>query len=196
REPDLAPRAIPYKLIAQILAALPDRSRPVKGQAREAESKTKARLAVIAYVGLSHAQLMRVQPEDLDLRARTLFLRPRQKGHQGSTRGATVPLTPAGVKAFRQFIALACWGPFSASAMRKSFKRACAALDLPASLTPYQLRHSFGTLAYASSGDLHATGVLLGHRDVRTTARYALGAVDPRLTAAVRSMQFRNVPHG
>jgi hypothetical protein len=74
--------------------------------------------------------------------------------------------------------------------MRKSFKRACAALQLPPTLTPYDLRHSFGTLAYAASGDLHATGVLLGHRDSRTTARYTLGAVDPRLAAAVKAMRF------
>lgn len=195
--PDVAPRAIPYPLIAAILAAMPDRSRPVKGQAREADSKTKARLAVIAYVGLSHAQLMRVQPEDLDLRARTLFLRPRRKGRKGrQARGATIPLGLPGVNAFRQFVALACFGPFSPSAMRKSFKRACAALELPASLTPYQLRHSFGTLAYAASGDVHATGILLGHRDARTTARYTLGAVDPRLAAAVKAMRFTSRRRG
>jgi integrase len=102
----------------------------------------------------------------------------------------TIPLSARGVHAFRRFVALGCWGPFSRSSMRQSFKRACAALEIPVTLTPYQLRHSFGTLVYASSGDLHATGLLLGHRDARTTARYALGAVDPRLAATVQGMRF------
>jgi integrase len=193
--PDVAPRALPYPIIRAILNAMPDRARPEKGRPREHDSKTKARLAVIAYVGLSHAQLMHVAPEDVDLRARTLFLRPRRKGHKGRlTRGVTIPLSAQGVKAFQLFSALSCWGHFSASAMRKSFKRACTTLHLPPTLTPYDLRHCFGTLAYASSGDLHATGVLLGHRDSRTTARYALGAVDPRLAAAVKAMRFARPP--
>jgi integrase len=176
--PDVVPRAIPYALIAAILNVMGD-------------TATKVRLSVIAYVGLSHAQLMRVQPEDIDLRAGTLFLRPRRKGHQGrDIRGVTIPLNAKGVSAFRQMVKRQCWGRFSASAMRKAFKRACAALKLPDSLTPYQLRHSYGSAVYAASGDILATGVLLGHRDSRTTQRYTLGAVDPRLTVAITALRF------
>ena len=185
-EPTVEPRAIPYALIARILAQLP-------------ESKTKTRLAVIAHVGLSHAQLMLVQPDDLNLRAGTLYLRPRRKG-QRTTKGVTIPLSEKGQRAFRRFVALDAFGPFSSSSMRRAFQRACADLKLPPTLTPYQLRHSFGTLVYTSSGDLHATGLLMGHRDARTTQRYTLGAVDPRLQAAVNAMQIRTrrggVPSG
>jgi integrase len=187
--PEDAPRAVPYELVRAILDAMPERSQGLKGQSRSDASKTKARLAVIAYAGLSHSQLMRVQPEDVDLKARTLFLRPRRKGRKGrQAKGRTIPLLPAAVKAFRHFIALDCWGRFSASSMRTSFRRACAELDFDASIRPYDFRHGFGSRAYAATGDLHATGLLMGHRDPRTTARYTLAAVDPRLAAAMKAM--------
>jgi integrase len=55
-------------------------------------------------------------------------------------------------------------------------------------LKPYDLRHSFGTRVYQASGDLHATGRLMGHRDSKTTERYIGAAVDPRLAAAIGSL--------
>ena len=39
---------------------------------------------------------------------------------------------------------------------------------------------NIGTKALKDSGDELATGVLMGHRDPRTTRRYTLGAVDAR----------------
>lgn len=192
--PEEEPRALPYELVARILAAMPDQSRPEKGVkgSRDGDSKTKARLTVIAYVGLSHSQLMRVKSTDVDLKARTLFLRPRRKGRSSgrAVKGETIPLLPQAVKAFRHFAALDCWGYFSTSSMRMSFRRACASLDLPTIPRPIDFRHSFGTMAYQATGDLRATGVLLGHRDMRTTTRYTTAAVDPRLAAALRGMRI------
>lgn len=190
-EPELEPRAIPYELVERILAALPDRSQGLKGVSRDGDSKTKARLDVMAYTGLSPADLKRVRPEDLQLagKVKTLYKRPRKKGRAiREPKGTTVPILPQAVRAFKRFAALNCWGGFSVSSLGKSFRRACHALNLPA-LRPYDLRHSFGTLAFAQSGDEASTGRLLGHRDPRTTARYTLGAVDARLAAVVTSMR-------
>lgn len=143
----------------------------------------------MAYTGLSHSQLTRVQPADLNLDLGTLYLRPRHKGQRSKTgKGQTVPLLPEAVKAFRHFAALECWGKFSRHSMRKTFLRACAKLSLPTTLRVYDIRHGFGSQVYEASGDLHATGLFLGHRDSRTTRRYTMAAVDQRLQEAIKKM--------
>lgn len=186
--PDDTPRAIPRDVVAAILAALPDHGSAKKGQT-QGRSQTKARLTVMAFTGLSHSQLARVTPDDLDLEARTLYLRPRHKGKRTRAgKGQTVPLLPAAVEAFKHFAALECWGKFSRHSMRKSFLRACAALDLPETLRVYDIRHGFGSQLYAASGDIEATAIMMGHRDIRTTRRYTMAAVDPRLQAALDAL--------
>lgn len=188
--PDDAPRAIPRDVVAAILAALPDRGRPIRGGGIPEDSLTKARLTVMAYTGLSHSQLARVQPADVDLELGTLYLRPRHKGRATKAgKGHTVPLLPEAIAAFRHFAALECWGKFSRHSMRKSFRRACASLGLPDTLRVYDIRHGFGSQLYAAGGDLHATGVFLGHRDPRTTERYTMAAVDPRLKQVMEHLR-------
>lgn len=68
--------------------------------------------------------------------------------------------------------------------MWKSFQRACTKLGLTG-VRPYDLRHLFGTAAYAATGDLRAAQQLLGHASLRMTDRYTLAAVPERLQVAV-----------
>ena len=49
---------------------------------------------------------------------------------------------------------------------------------------PYDLRHSYLTMTYLASEDIHATQKMGQHSDPRMTNRYTLAAVDPRLKAA------------
>lgn len=194
--PDDTPRAIPRAVVAAILAALPDHgSSQVKGYKRSEDSKTKARLTVMAHTGLSHSQIARIQPADLNMELGTLYLRPRHKGQRSKTgKGQTIPLLPDAITAFRRFAALECWGTFSRHSMRKTFLRACIKLGLPTTLRVYDIRHGFGSRAYELTGDLHATGILLGHRDSRTTKRYTMAAVDPRLQEAMRQIAAADKP--
>lgn len=48
----------------------------------------------------------------------------------------------------------------------------------------HDLRHSFASVMIAGGASLPVTGALLGHRDVKTTARYAHLATDPLKAAA------------
>jgi hypothetical protein len=59
---------------------------------------------------------------------------------------------------------------------------------VPDSIRPYDLRHSFGTLGYAETGDIRATQELLGHSRIELTERYALAAIMPWAVAAVAKM--------
>jgi Site-specific recombinase XerD len=73
--------------------------------------------------------------------------------------------------------------------VRKSFLRAVKSVSTLTGLRPYDLRHSFGTRVFLTSGSLHAAGELLQHADKRTTKRYTLAAVNPVLTAALGTWQ-------
>ena len=181
-EPDPEPRGLPYSTVQRILAAMPDRGQAIRGQARDTASKTKARLALMAYSGFSPATIMRLRPQDVRWDAGAVFVRGRRKGR--GTKGQVIPLTSAGLEALRRFDELECWGSFSTSSAWRSFQRACAKLDLTG-LRPYDLRHSFGTAVYAATGDLRATQQLLGHASRTTTDRYTLAAVPERLKVAV-----------
>src|SRR5262245_57143025 len=121
-------RALSYNDIRRVLAALPDVGQGLKGQARNAGSKTAARLAVIAYVGLPHSLLKRLQPEDVNWQAATLYAPARRKGK--GTRRKELPLTADGLEALERFAALECWGSFSNSSLYKSFQRALVTVGL------------------------------------------------------------------
>ena len=181
-EPDPEPRGLPYSTVAMILDAMPELGQGVKGSARDTASKTKARLALMAYAGFSPATIMRLRPKDVRWDAGTVFMQGRRKGKRA--RGQTMPLTSAGLDALRRFDELDCWGPFSTSSAWKSFQRACTKVGL-SGLRPYDFRHSFGTAVYSASGDLGATQQLLGHASRTTTDRYTLAAVPERLKIAV-----------
>jgi integrase len=156
----------------------------LKGKAREDRSKTKAPLKVLAYTGLPAAQLMALEPQHIDWEAECMRVAPKRKGRGTDRR--TLPLSTQAVEALREFDALDCWGRFSTSSMWKTFNRACVTAKVQG-VRPYDLRHSFGTKVYATTGDPLAVQSLLLHSTQKMTARYTQGAMDHRLRLAVRS---------
>ena len=69
--------------------------------------------------------------------------------------------------------------------------------SVPAQCKPYDLRHSFGTDAYAKSGDVYAVKALMQHADIKTTETYIKAAVPERVTQAIDKMRdawFPNAP--
>lgn len=168
REPDPKPKGYSYAVIQQILAQ-------VRG------AKTRARLAVMAYTGLPPAQIMRVEAEHVDWRARKVWVQGRRKGM--GTQGRLYPLTPEGLKAFRALAAAQAWGRYSTSSARRDFRAACKAAGAAIG-TPYDLRHSFASATYQAS-EQRAAQELLDHHDPRTSWRYIMGAVSSHIRAAL-----------
>ena len=185
-EPEPEPRGLPYSAVQTILDAMPDVGQAIKGKPRDSATKTKARLMLMAYAGFSPATIMRLRPKDVRRDAGAVFVAGRRKGK--GARGQTIPLTSAGLAALRRFDEIGCWGPFSTSAVWKSFQTACRKVGL-SGLRPYDLRHSFGTAVYAATGDLRATQHLLGHASRTTTDRYTLASVPERLQVAVGQVE-------
>jgi integrase len=182
--PEPEDRSVSYPVINRILAAMPDIGQGLAGKDRDDASKSKARLSVIAFVGLPHSTLKKLTADMIDWEAGTIRVPRRQKG-QGA-RSRTLPLAEAGLAALRHFDALDCYGPFSNSALHKSWKRACKAAKVVPAPRPYDLRHSYATLVYRETGDTRAVGELLMHAPgSRMAERYSIGGVETRLRLAV-----------
>jgi integrase len=172
-EPYPEPKALDYDLIAKILAAMPDRGQRLKGQKASMVNKTKIRLSCLAYCPITPKQLKAITPADLDLERGMIRLPARSKG-----RGAqpiTQKLLPQALDAFQQFHAHNLYGPFSQRPLAESFRRAAKKVTTE-KVWPYRLRHSFGTVAYRATGSLELVGLLMQHREKRTTRQYALAA--------------------
>lgn len=175
REPGATARAVSYETIARILAAMPDRGRPTKGEAPPDISASKIRAHCLAYSQITPKQLSLLTPDDLDLAHHRLHLPARAKG-----RGADavwVPLLPQAVDAFRAFHGAHLYGPFSQHALRKSWSRAATKAGAPG-VRPYDLRHTYATLVYQATHSREAVQQLMQHGSWKTSARYALGADD------------------
>lgn len=173
REPTPQPLGVAYPILEKILAKMP-------------ASKQKARALVIAYVGIPHALLKQITEDMVDWTARTVWVPERRKGKGMPAR--LVPLTPKGLAAFTAMRRYDAWGSFNNSRLREAWNAARIAAGITEHIWPYRLRHSFGTYAYARTGDLHAVKELLGQSDIKLTARYAAAAVPARLQAAVALM--------
>lgn len=176
-----ASRAIDYATIDAVIDAMPDVTRSTKGEKRQAGSKAKARLRVLAYTGWSNKMLASLTPADVDLERGLVRLPPRNKGR--GVPGAVVPLLPQAVEALKTFAALQCWGAFSRRSLLYSWQRALKRLNLPPARV-YDLRHSFGTALLAASKDEGAAQALMQHADAKTTRGYTGASVPPRLIAA------------
>ncbi|HEX5101482.1 MAG TPA: tyrosine-type recombinase/integrase [Polyangiaceae bacterium] len=75
--------------------------------------------------------------------------------------------------------------PVNGEVARQALKHAAVAAELSCQVTPRVLRHTFATHLLESGTDIRIIQALLGHRSIRTTARYARVAID--LVARVRS---------
>jgi integrase len=173
KEPAPIPRDLDYKTIKKILDALPDQGFSHKGKRRSAASLTKVRLRILAYTGLPASSLMRLTPQSVDVKRARLLLQGRQKG-KGSP-SVILPLLPQAVAAFQDLNRLKGWGRFSNSSVHSSFQRACKKVGL-SGIRVYDLRHSFGTLAFDLTGSLEAVTAFLQHSSPQTTRRYTLRA--------------------
>lgn len=196
--PEPEPREIPRAFGQAVFAAMPDRGRPTKDETRPTISKTKLRLRVQAATGLPPKQIGQLQETHADWRRKAVYVTPRRKGK--GVKGKWLPLTDAGVDALRAFFAGKATGPYSTSAAAKSFHRAVktakahyerngwAIPPLPPKLRPYDLRHTFLTVAFRHSKDIRAVQELALHADPRMTERYMVGAVAENVRGAVRAV--------
>ncbi len=175
RDPE--PRGLPYNVVEAILGPMQP-------------SKTRARLKVIAYVGLAQVEIKGIRRQgDLDLHAKTVTIRRRRKGRGGNMRpAAVVPLNKYGLHAFREFVKLDAFGEFSTSAMWHRFQAAAKNAGFTG-LRPYDLRHSFGTQHMRANGNLVGVQLALRQASTITARRYAEAAIAPAILEASQRLE-------
>jgi len=164
------PKGLPQRVIAQLLKVFPP-GHPMT-----------ARLHVMAHVGLAQSELQRVEAQDINLAGRSVWVPGRKKGR--GARGGAVPLSPAGVAAFRDLLKLDACGSFNTSSLWHFFQRHARPAGF-VGLTPYVLRHSLFTGIYLASGDEGAVKTIARHAAASTTRHYTGAAANPRAVAAM-----------
>jgi site-specific recombinase XerD len=75
--------------------------------------------------------------------------------------------------------------PIGSGAVRQALHRAATKLGIQKRVTPHSLRHAFATHLLESGTDIRVIQALLGHRSIRTTARYT--RVSNNLIGSVQS---------
>lgn len=178
RDPQKVPEELPYPTILAVLAAMPP-------------SRAAAMLRVMAETGLPPQTIRRLEPHDVDLKRKHVRLAPRRKGD--GVRGVVLPLTDAGVEAFRVFAERNAWKGVQKETLGIVWGRACEAArkaqHAVPHCTPYVLRHSFaGRVLDATGGDLQVLKELLQHLDFETTLRYAQARAKRAVRVAIDAL--------
>jgi integrase len=198
-EPDPEARDVPYEIIDRIIDEIRDRGQGLS------VSRTKAIVRVLAYCPVTPAQLRRMRRSDVSLHAGASgeIVTPGRKKGRGTT-PKRKPLSAKGREALLAFEAAECWTPdgtsvqFSRSSLYRTFtdardrvvavlrvERPDLDLSRVAQMRPYDLRHSFATLAsIVLNGNEAVVGEFLDHQDPRTTKRYTRGALPDHMRAA------------
>jgi site-specific recombinase XerC len=187
-EADVQPRAIAPEIIQEIIDAMPT-------------SKSRAMLKVMAATGHPPERQRKLVPHHVQLDQRRVFLVSRKKGK--GTAGRWYGLSKEGVDAYQEFVTQQAWGGVTKESLYTCFMRgvqaanrarAKTAKSLLPPLRPYDLRHSFGTMAYIKSkGDFRAVAELLDCT-VETALRYTLGAVPVRMQAVIDAFDAPEQP--
>jgi site-specific recombinase XerC len=169
KEPGALPRGRPYRVLERIFKAM-------------VPSPSRARLKAIAYIGIAHIELKRVnRTQDWNRKAGTLVIRGRAKGESAETVMRVIKLTQKGTAALREMDRQHAWGPFSNSTLGRRWHAAIARVrlerpDVP-EIRPYDLRHSLGTEIFRLTRDLKSVKEYLGHKSLKTSERYMHAAV-------------------
>lgn len=170
-------------------------------------SATRLRLMVIWQTGLPHTQVAQLTRRHFNPVKKTLFATARRKG--GGVASKTLPLTADAVTVLKALFAAKAEGPFSRSAMHKSFRLAvqtakAAWLEthddwpVPEDFHPYDLRHSRLTEAMRRSKNIHGVAELAMHAHISTTQRYVRAVASESSRSVVDAMESASflVPAG
>lgn len=151
-------------------------------------SKAKARLMLIAYVGLPQKQIKLLRPSDLRLDRRELVVHPRRKG--AGVAGQVQSLSDRAIEALQEFARLDAFGTFQNLQLVRAFHSAAkrARVTLPEGARPYDLRHSYLTEIARSGADIRDIATLGMHATLEQAARYIKGVASERATKAITSV--------
>jgi integrase len=146
------------------------------------DRKTRARFMVRAATGRRPCEIMRAQPEDVDLERRIWRVRDAKGGWSEG-----LYLNDDMLAAWQLFAECDAWGEFNTGSMAEVLRAA----GWPTGVRPYNLRHSIGIGLSELGHDLADVGGWLGHSDPRTTRSAYVPVLHSRMQRLSESLQGR-----
>lgn len=132
--------------------------------AQATEPKYYPTMMILFYTGLRPQELLRLQPHDVDFE--NLFINLPSTSTK-TKRARPVPVEPEAAGHLRLLPI-----KFTHQAIARSFERVCLRIGHKGAITPYTMRHQFGTDLSNQGADIRLIMDMMGHTDIRMTARY------------------------
>ncbi len=186
RRPQQLPLILSREEVARILQA------PV-------HLKTRALLMTIYAAGLRRSEVVRLRVDDIDPERMTITI------HQGKgQRDRVVMLSPVLLETLRQywrschphpwlFPSTRPGHPISPNDVFAIFHNAVRRAGISKPVSPHSLRHSFATHLLEAGTDLRTIQMLMGHRNLKSTARY-LHVSQQQLRVTASPLDSLNLP--
>lgn len=149
---------------------------------RRLDLPTFCRYAVCCTTLQRPAQVMRAEPDDVDLENAVWIVRSAKNDPAHS-----IPLERDAIRAWKAFIAAKCWGDFDTTTYGKRIHEA----GLPKGLRPYAARHTGAVTAIENGVNLGDLQGLLGHLSPETTRRFYAPFVIDRQRKATKKIDGR-----
>lgn len=155
-------------------------------------------LALFAYAGLRHAELLGLDRHDIDLDRRLIRVRHAKGGRQ-----RTVPIHPGLIPLFVSYLHVRPQSPedalflgvqghrLSPTILSRTFRHyaAAAGVNEHKRITPQTLRHVFATELLSAGANLRQIQELLGHKHLDSTQRYTRVNAH-QLRGAIKRLQW------
>lgn len=151
-------------------------------QAGKINAKTRARFRVLATTGKRPSELMRAQPQDINIKRRVWIVRD---GKGGQSPG--LYLNHDMLDAWQLFIAAEAWGTYHTSVLARTL-RACG---WPSGVRVYNLRHTTWITASERGVDLADVQAGAGHKNMATTRRHYVPVLSSRMQRLSESLDHR-----
>ena len=180
--PLTVPKTIPVAVSPDVIRAVEKQMREQERTGRLRSQKTRARFMVLAATGKRPSELMRAEPDDVDLERRVWLVRDGKGGWSPGLYLNNDMLT-----AWRLFIEANAWGWFSV----KSFARRLRTSGWPKGVRPYNLRHSTGIALSEGGTDLADIQAFMGHKQIATTRRHYVPVLNSRMQKASEQIDGR-----
>lgn len=185
---DIEPLAVPKTIIQRISNALiltVDQNLQTMEAKRTGppwNAKTRARFRVFVSTAKRPCEIMRAQPDDVNLEARVWIPRDAKGGFCPG-----VYLNDDQRAAWQLFIDAHAWGQYSTGAFARTLRSA----GWPVGIRPYQARHTTWITASEMGIDLEDIAVGAGHKDTRMTRRVYVPVLNSRLQRLGEALEGR-----
>jgi integrase len=184
KETPKSPYLLEQEEVASLLEELPDH--------------LKALIACAVYAGLRRSELFHLRWEDINWRTGELAVVSRQEHHTKNYQSRRIPMSDSLTEALRRhprhlnspYVFCNREGkPYNN--IKKALNNAAERAEIDGSVRMHQLRHAFCSHALMQGIDPRTVQKWMGHKDLKTTLRYAHVSPDHE-RAAIQRLQYHH----